>query len=507
MISAIIYGIQKLAKIEDKEDMEEKRAQAKQLRAEGKYMSALQAYQEILMHDLKRYGPLDKKIIADYYNISNLYENLHDYKKALEYQKQSLDTMKKMDAAMHPSIAMVMSDIARLNSKLGNNEEGLKNMQQAYEILCKYFGPTHSEVLLTLNDLGDINFRMNRYEEALQIYDKILKVYEETNGVNQRTFAVTLNKKGSVYLEMKDFKKAIEHFEKAYEILKNVYQSQSHPELSIILDDMALAYEVSGEKDKALELYLQALEINEKFAQDRPEAKLNSFNQIGRLNSRIGNYDQAIEYFEKALNFAKSNLSTDQSLIANEYSILALCYERMNNLDKALEDISKSIEIEFQAKGGESKEAALSLSHKGRFLALKGQNEEGLKLCNEALEIIQRVAPNNVSETGRINHDIGRCYILGGDIRKARGYIRTAKLLLEKTHGSDELFLGFCLKDAAEVEFNLGNRTIARELLKNAFKIFKYFLGKDNQVVIDTIRLDEEWEKFGLMDKSHTKLH
>jgi len=520
MIAAIIYGIHKLfgspafeieypphrlQNINNLRSLDEKRQRAKQLRLEGKYMSALQEFQELLISDLKAYGPTDAKIISDYINISNLYEYLHNYNKALEYQNQALDALRQIHNTMHPSVAIVLSDIARLNSKLGNNEEGLKHATQAYNILCQFLGSNHPEVLVTLNDMGDINYRLHQYEEALKIYDQLLNLYIEKEAENQRLVAVCLNKKGSVYLEIKEFDQAIQHFDRAYGILKDVYKSHNHPELSIILDDMALAYEVSGDKDKALEIYHQALVINEEFAQDRPEAKLNSFNQIGRLYSRMGNHDQAIEYFEKALKFAKANFAIDPSIIASEYSILAICYERMNNLDKALEYISKALEIETQ-KGGESKEVALSLSHKGRFLALKGSLDEGLELCNNALEIIVRIDPSNIAETGRIYHDIGRCYILKEDIKVAHGFLQKSKKLLEKTHGSDELFLGFCLKDVAEVEFKLGNKVKARELLKNAFKIFKYFLGKDNQVVQDSIRLGEEWEKNALIEKSHTKM-
>jgi len=507
MLAAVIYGLHKLftSPEVDKEQTDEKRQKARQLRLEGKYMSALQEYQELLIADLKIYDPADPKIISDYINISNLYEYLHNYNKALEYQNQALGALKQIHPEMHPSIAIIISDIARLNSKLGNNEEGLKHSTQAYEILCQFLGPNHGEVLVTLNDMGDINYRLHKYEEALKIYEQLLNVYME-KGENQRLIAVCLNKKGSVYLEMKDFEQAIKHFDQAYGILKDVYKSHNHPELSIILDDMALAYEVSGDKEKALEIYQQALTINEEFAEDRPEAKLNSFNQIGRLYSRIGSHDQAIEFFEKALEFAKAHLAIDPSIVASEYSILAICYERMNNLDKALEYITKAIEIESQ-KGGQNKETALSLSHKGRFLAMKGSLDEGLELCNQALELILRVEPSNIAETGRIYHDVGRCYILKGDVRKAHGYLQKSKKLLEKTHGSDELFLGYLLKDVAEVEFKLGNRTKARELLKNAFKIFKYFLGKDNQVVQDAIRLGEDWEKSALIEKAHTKLN
>lgn len=460
----------------------------------------------MLFEDLKEYGPLNSKVIQDYINISNLHEYLRDYKKALDNHNQALKSLKQIHKEMHPSVAIILSDIGRLNSKMGSNEEGLKHCTEAYDFLVKNFGQSHPEVLVTLNDMGDINYRLFQYQEALRIYDQLLTLYSERGGLNQRAIALNLNKKGSVYLEIKDFKKAIEHFEKAYGILSNVYGSQSHPELSIILDDMALAYEVSGSKDKALEFYLKALEINEKFELERPESKLHSFNQIGRLYSRIGTHDKAIEYFEKALEFAQTSLKSNPCLAGTEYSILAICYERMGNLDKALEDIEKAIQIEGKYKGETTKDFALNLSHKGRFMALKGSVLEGLTICNEALAIMEKIGALNTPEGGRINHDIGRCYIIKGDLRKAQRCLHKGVKSLEKTLGSDELFLGYCLKDAAEVEFKLGNRAIGRALLKNTFKIFKHFLGKDNQVVQDSVRLGEEWEKQGLMEKSHTKM-
>lgn len=184
--------------------------------------------------------------------------------------------------------------MGRIYSKIGDNETGLRFCMEALDVMRVQYGDHHPEVLVTMNDIADIHFRMKNFKEAQKMFEKLISQYTSIGGENQRSVAVVLNKLGSVYSESEDFERAIECFEKGIKILNIVNNNKIHPELAILAEDLAGAYETKGDKEKALYWYEEAYKINNEFASERPLPKVNSLNKLGRTYSRLGNMDKAI---------------------------------------------------------------------------------------------------------------------------------------------------------------------------------------------------------------------
>lgn len=148
------------------------------------------------------------------------------------------------------------------------------------------------------------------------------------------------------------------------------------------MEDLASAYECSGDKELAIQNFEASLEINQEFENERPLAVLNSMNKMGRTYSRLGENVKSIEWFEKAMEYCKKKFGENNDKIALQWILLGMLFEKSGEFDKAIQYFEKAHQIEVDANNGRhTKQSAETLSQKGRCIAAAGRLEEGLEFC------------------------------------------------------------------------------------------------------------------------------
>jgi len=107
------------------------------------------------------------------------------------------------------------------------------------------------------------------------------------------------------------------------------------------LNNIGAIYYNQGNPDKALEYYLQSLEIREEI--NYKQGIANSLNNIGVIYDDQGNPDKALEYYLQSLEI-KEEINY-KSGIATSLNNIGLIYKNQGNPDKALEYYLQSLEI------------------------------------------------------------------------------------------------------------------------------------------------------------------
>lgn len=64
---------------------------------------------------------------------------------------------------------------------------------------------------------------------------------------------------------------------------------------------------------------------------------------------------------------------------------------------------------------------------------------------------------------------------------------------MKKIYGQHELFVGYIGKDLAELHDNQGENNKAKEYLKEALHIFKWYLGRNHKTVLESIQMAKKW--------------
>jgi len=64
-----------------------------------------------------------------------------------------------------------------------------------------------------------------------------------------------------VYRDQREHNKALEYFLQSLDIKRSLYEDENHPDIAASYDNIGGIYESQGEFEKALEYYLKSLDI------------------------------------------------------------------------------------------------------------------------------------------------------------------------------------------------------------------------------------------------------
>ncbi len=198
------------------------------------------------------------------------------------------------------------------------SEEEKKAYSCAEQIASKI-----SQVMST----GDLKIQ----REFLEDLDKALLIWEKYNQLNKQIDLLVCM--GQIYFFLGETDKAKDSFNKGLSIsllLSNIQEQ------AILLNNLATAHYKSGEMDKAVEFYQQALKItNDK------KSKLSILSNIAAINSLLGNKQEALEGFNSSLIVAKELF--DEPKEANITMNIAITYSYIGEYKKTLDYCEKAL--------------------------------------------------------------------------------------------------------------------------------------------------------------------
>jgi len=241
------------------------------------------------------------------------------------------------------------------------------------EWLVELSNPGKNVEAISIKDVGDTYLKSDKYHEAIQQYKKALSIVPDLKSA-VANLAVA-------YQEIGDLNKAI--------ITYN-YLLTLEPEYpGVIYFNLADIYEKSGDKDKALDSYLNASEIS-----TFPEK---SFQKAGHIFMNRSEWDNALSCFKKAIENKRD--------INNSYRGMLLAYQRAYDdtssvFQKIESELTTMIYVDYLSNYDEKifNEQLSTDINLGKTYNNTGYCLAHLKKYNEAktyLEIALKIDPNN----------------------------------------------------------------------------------------------------------------
>lgn len=215
------------------------------------------------------------KISDSMSTIGASYIDLGDYTKAHQFFKKGLDIIKKSYGINHPTTAECLNNVAYTYSILGQHEEALKSAQSALQIYKTLYPMNYPSMVFSLNIYGAALVSTNSIEKGIE------KLHEALNlcidfGMDKHFINAFVHHNISIgHLKNKNYQKALQHAEQAFKLRKEIYEKvKNHIEISESLHNLGDIYKALRNRDKALEFYQQALEMNIKLSLDHlPETE------------------------------------------------------------------------------------------------------------------------------------------------------------------------------------------------------------------------------------------
>lgn len=199
---------------------------------------------------------------------------------------------------------------------------------------------------------------------------------------------------------------------------------KSSVEEAALLGNLGPLYRRRGDLDKAEQLHVEALEINQKLG--RLEGSALQYGNLGLIYEMRGDLDKAENMHQKSLETAKK-LGL-QNIIVSEYGNLACIYQKQGDLDKAEEIHNKVLDIED--KLGDLHIVATVYGNLGIIYRKRGDLDKAEQMFMKSLEIDEKIGrlegiANDYSNLGVVCEQ-------RGDVEKAGEYLEKAVELFKK---------------------------------------------------------------------------
>jgi tetratricopeptide (TPR) repeat protein len=348
----------------------------------------------------------------------------------------------------HIDISEIYVELGNIYDELGEHNLALQNHQYALDIRQKQIPKDFILIASSLNNIGIVYKHMGNLAQAIDYCRQSLEIYETKCSKNKKYFhrANTITNLALAYRDKNDFDTALKYFTLAYNIRRDSLPND-HSLLANSLSNIGNIYHDKNDFNQALDYYQQALSIQDMHCPNDDLNKANIIRNIGLVYRDQKNWQNALNYFNHVLEIRQRLLpNINHSDIAICYGDIGHIYEKMNNLDSALDNYHRQFQIEEQSLPPNHSNLMIHFDSIINILKKKDQSKQAIELCQMRLLALKDTLGNDDYEN---NPCIARILILMATIyedenpKEADQHYQQVLLMLENK--KNEQILLTCL--------------------------------------------------------------
>jgi tetratricopeptide (TPR) repeat protein len=249
---------------------------------------------------------------------------------ALMYVDKSIELA--TDIRYKSGLAFAINQKGNIYLDAWNLNEAKKHYKQALEIRKELNSPI--DVASSYANIGIVYHCLNAYDEAIMYYLNSLEVYKKENAKPQ--IVNTLRNMALLYSVQKGKKqKAIELYKEALSLSKEINDTRAE---GFIYGDLGTVFK---NKDTAMHYLKNALLIWQNLGNKKEESL--TLNNVGQIYENLFNYVEAIKSYQQSIDISKQ--VNNKMLIASNYKSIGSIHDRCGNTTLALNYYRRAIEI------------------------------------------------------------------------------------------------------------------------------------------------------------------
>ncbi|MEM6321779.1 MAG: tetratricopeptide repeat protein, partial [Bacteroidota bacterium] len=226
------------------------------------------------------------------------------------------------------------------------------------------------------------------YQQSLNFSYRAMDIYKATGG--EFELSISYNSLATTYRLLGDFDKALEHGLQALQI-RQKYQENKLAYLGNTYQTLSIIYRKKGQLEKAIETALQAIEIRKKLSahpeRDKRIAKL--YNNISIIYRSLGDYDQAIDYAERAVTMKEKYYPEDKISLSTSYSSLSVSCFEARKFEQGFAYALQDLEISEAVLNANHPYLAATYSNIAHYYYYFKEYEQALFYNRKELKILQ----------------------------------------------------------------------------------------------------------------------
>lgn len=276
---------------------------------------------------------------------------------------------------------------------------------------------------------------------------------------------------GRIYYKTGQYEKALPFYIDAL-ISTEKTLGKEHPNYGVRLNNLGNLYFVMGQYEKALPYNLEALSSVEKWSSNYVVFLSN----LANLYSTIGQNEKALPLYLEALNTAEKWSSNYGVILSN----LASLYVTLGQYEKALPLNLESLRNAEESLGKEHSQYGISLNNLADLYFVMGQYEKALPLYIDALNNIEKSLGKQHPQYATSLNNLAKIYNTLGQYDKALPLYIEGLSIVEKSLGKEHSDYGMSLNSLANFYESMGQYENALPLHLEALINVEKSLGKGN---------------------------
>jgi tetratricopeptide (TPR) repeat protein len=294
-------------------------------------------------------------------NLGNIYEQLAEYMKALDYYEKALVIAEELTDQR--GIGAYCSNIGNIYSQLPEYTKALEYHAKAYALYDE-IGDKQGLAISNFN-IGIVYALIADFTKALEHFEKALPLYQEVG--NKQGVAHFTENIGKVYGELSQYAKALQYFEEALALYEKLDDKRS---IGRTIGNIGVAYGFLSEYTKAITYFMKALKLSEVYG-NRNDFSF-ALEGLAKTLRNLGRNQEAMEYYQRALLIRREELKTNIGVSDILISIGGLLSEE-KQFDEAVKILEEALALaeklgEKQFASNAHKELASTLTKVGDYL-------------------------------------------------------------------------------------------------------------------------------------------
>lgn len=229
-----------------------------------------------------------------------------------------------------------------------------------------------------------ISNNLNHYSEAIEYLDIILAQRKMT-----AEKITAQNMKASIFQSMSQYDKALKMYETALADAESMDDKEIKAE---ILHNLGTLYSVIGNYPSAIDCMHSSLDLHEETNADSITLS-SGYISIAQTYSDAGDFEEACKYLTKVESLLADKIDVRElsSTVGFFYSTKANYYSTIGQLDSALVNNFKALEVLKSYYGEDHEKIASLMNNIGLIYGKMGAYNEGMDMLNKALDIEEKI--------------------------------------------------------------------------------------------------------------------
>lgn len=281
--------------------------QSRQLRDEGKVISAINRLSEVINTRWREPNTNEEyeKLAWIYTNRAYLHhESLGDFLAAKEDYLSALKQFESCDPSDYLVARYVYQPLGNIYTRLGENEIAI-SMLERFKRVCEETGETEA-LMNAYNDIGRAHMNTGKYTEAIRWFEEGVEIDPSDNF----NIGLLYSSKCQAEKDMKDFNASRNSAEKSLSFLDRVMSQTDSSDYHFIA---ARKYKIAvlqvlgacdnhfGNSENAHAYYGESLSLAEKLFSDQHRARIRALVELGKSYRALGKNFEAVQCYQLSL--------------------------------------------------------------------------------------------------------------------------------------------------------------------------------------------------------------